>query len=157
MPTRPFVSVIICTRNRAASLARTLDSIVVAARHICDPWELLVVDNGSTDSTAATIDNFIEKLPFGAFGRLSQVYQMPEIREWLRPPAHTFSGRTMTSWQTNNGLPLGFRLSAHFPMKLSSADVQCLDTKNRMSHGSRRMRNDLRAFLQYATPPNGRV
>jgi len=60
----PFITVIICTRNRAASLARTLESLVEArASYAEDDWELLVVDNGSTDDTAATIDRYGMRLP----------------------------------------------------------------------------------------------
>lgn len=58
-----LVSVIICTRNRSASLARTLDSIVKAATRVTESWELLVVDNGSTDDTADTIVAFADRLP----------------------------------------------------------------------------------------------
>jgi glycosyltransferase involved in cell wall biosynthesis len=49
------VSIIICTRNRAESLKPTLESI---GRAVVPPgWnaELIVVDNGSTDSTEATV------------------------------------------------------------------------------------------------------
>jgi len=61
---QPFITVIICTRNRAASLARTLDSLVSArANYPEDDWELLVVDNGSTDDTAATIERYGDRLP----------------------------------------------------------------------------------------------
>lgn len=59
----PLVSVIICTRNRSASLARTLRSLVRAAAHVHDPWELLIVDNGSTDDTSATVASFSGQLP----------------------------------------------------------------------------------------------
>ena len=44
-----FVTVAICTLNRAESLRRTLDS--VAAMRVSDDlaWELIVVNNNSTD------------------------------------------------------------------------------------------------------------
>jgi glycosyltransferase involved in cell wall biosynthesis len=58
-----LASVIICTRNRAASLARALSSIVTAAEQVGADWEILVVDNGSTDDTAATIASFADALP----------------------------------------------------------------------------------------------
>jgi glucosyl-dolichyl phosphate glucuronosyltransferase len=61
--TTPIVSVIICTRNRADSLARTLTSLVVAASHVEIPWELQVVDNGSIDKTQAVVSSFEGKLP----------------------------------------------------------------------------------------------
>jgi glycosyltransferase involved in cell wall biosynthesis len=46
------ISIVICTRNRADSLARALDSICRAAQTWTMPWELVIVDNGSTDHTA---------------------------------------------------------------------------------------------------------
>jgi glycosyltransferase involved in cell wall biosynthesis len=55
-------SVVLCTRNRAASLARMLDSL-----RRCDPprrpWELLVVDNGSSDATPETLERFRAGFP----------------------------------------------------------------------------------------------
>lgn len=58
-----YVTVLICTRNRRASLKRTLDSL---ARCRVAPdlrWEVLVVDNGSSDGTSAVIEDFASKLP----------------------------------------------------------------------------------------------
>lgn len=57
------VSVVICTRNRARQLAEVLDS---AAQLDLPPglrWELLVVDNGSSDDTEAVIRSFSDRLP----------------------------------------------------------------------------------------------
>ena len=48
---RPAISVVICTRDRAESLRRTLDSLVPAGAQLSVPWELLVVDNGASDHT----------------------------------------------------------------------------------------------------------
>jgi glycosyltransferase involved in cell wall biosynthesis len=57
------ISLIICTRDRCHKLARCLEAV----RYItCDrPWELIVVDNGSTDETAGVVREFIKtiKLP----------------------------------------------------------------------------------------------
>jgi glycosyltransferase involved in cell wall biosynthesis len=57
------VSVIICTRNRDQSLRRTLESlrrleIVPGTR-----WEVIVVDNGSKDTTADVVESFTGVLP----------------------------------------------------------------------------------------------
>jgi glycosyltransferase involved in cell wall biosynthesis len=52
---QPSISVIVPTRNRAALLARLLESF----RHLRYPyWSLIVVDDGSTDDTAAVVDRF---------------------------------------------------------------------------------------------------
>ena len=57
-----LITLAICTRNRAASLARTLESIERSKRVACE-WELLVTDNGSTDGTADIVVAFKERLP----------------------------------------------------------------------------------------------
>ena len=59
----PFLSVVICTRDRAASLERTLESLVAAAQRMARPWELVVVDNGSSDETPQVIASFADRLP----------------------------------------------------------------------------------------------
>lgn len=57
------VSVIVCTRNRAKRLAHTLESL--ANMRVGDDvdWEVVVVDNASTDDTAAVVDGFLGRLP----------------------------------------------------------------------------------------------
>jgi glycosyltransferase involved in cell wall biosynthesis len=57
-----YLTVTICTRNRAASLGRTLASIERAKRVACD-WELLVTDNGSNDNTSEVLSAFQARLP----------------------------------------------------------------------------------------------
>lgn len=57
------VTVLICTRNRAAQLAQALAS---AAQMAVPPdlrWELVVVDNGSSDDTQETALGFSDLLP----------------------------------------------------------------------------------------------
>jgi len=55
-------TVAICTRNRANSLKRTLGSLESALKPDCE-WELLVIDNGSTDETHAVVTEFAGRLP----------------------------------------------------------------------------------------------
>jgi glycosyltransferase involved in cell wall biosynthesis len=63
-------TVIVCTYNRAASLKRTLESLQAqSARHGAD-WEVLVVDNNSTDDTRSVVDGL--RL---AFPRLRYAYE----------------------------------------------------------------------------------
>jgi len=52
----PTISLVICTRNRAQYLDLTLDAL--AALKLEQPWELIVVDNGSTDRTRERLEQF---------------------------------------------------------------------------------------------------
>ena len=56
------VSIAICTRNRANQLRACLDAISRIASSV--PWELVVVDNGSSDDTRAVLERFARTAPF---------------------------------------------------------------------------------------------
>jgi glycosyltransferase involved in cell wall biosynthesis len=58
-PTRK-ISVILCTYNRCDSLRRTLESLRQAAVSVDLEWELLVIDNNSTDGTRAAVAEFAQ-------------------------------------------------------------------------------------------------
>jgi len=58
-----MISVAICTFNRAASLARTLDSLSHQRNVEGLIWELLLIDNNSIDSTRQVADSFHDRLP----------------------------------------------------------------------------------------------
>jgi len=53
----PVISVIIPTRNRSAMLSRLLESLA-AVRY--PRWEVIVVDDGSTDDTRSVMDRFAD-------------------------------------------------------------------------------------------------
>lgn len=57
------ITVAICTWNRASLLAQTLTAMIALRVPEGTTWELLVVDNNSTDGTAATIATFEGRLP----------------------------------------------------------------------------------------------
>jgi glycosyltransferase involved in cell wall biosynthesis len=50
------LSLVICTRNRAARLAETLKRVSAIRSQL--KWELIVADNGSTDGTSAVVQEF---------------------------------------------------------------------------------------------------
>lgn len=54
-------TVVVCTRNRGGELAIALAAIVEHGGRA--PWELVVVDNASTDDTAAVARGFAERHP----------------------------------------------------------------------------------------------
>lgn len=56
------ISLVICTRNRATQLGPCLDYIKALAKP--SGWELVVVDNGSIDTTKAVIESFAATVPF---------------------------------------------------------------------------------------------
>jgi glycosyltransferase involved in cell wall biosynthesis len=56
--TAPLVSLVVCTRDRARLLLRLLHS--VAAQQHPPPFEVVVVDNGSTDDTLGCLAGFAE-------------------------------------------------------------------------------------------------
>jgi hypothetical protein len=57
------ISVVICTRNRAGPLGVLLESMTRLDIPAGLRWELLIVDNGSTDGTAAVVESFAARLP----------------------------------------------------------------------------------------------
>ena len=57
MPSKdPIIALVIVTRNRREQLLRTLQSLKKLRTHLT--WELILVDNGSTDGTARVIEGF---------------------------------------------------------------------------------------------------
>jgi hypothetical protein len=61
----PLFTVAICTRNRAASLARALSSLAAATRPR-EPFEVLVVLNASTDGSVKVVEKEAGRLPVRA-------------------------------------------------------------------------------------------
>ena len=58
----PQASVLVCTRNRAELLAEVCETIL-AVDYPADAWELVIVDNHSTDGTAEVARSFVERHP----------------------------------------------------------------------------------------------
>lgn len=57
------ITVILCTYNRFESLKRALQSVAQSAMPPSIEWEVLVVDNNSSDRTSAVVEEFIAEYP----------------------------------------------------------------------------------------------
>lgn len=57
------ITVILCTYNRCASLALALESVAASDLPTAVEWEVLVVDNNSTDATRTVVETFCQKYP----------------------------------------------------------------------------------------------
>jgi glycosyltransferase involved in cell wall biosynthesis len=57
------VTTILCTYNRCQSLAKTLDSLAASILPETIEWGVLVVDNNSSDQTAAVVEDFRRRYP----------------------------------------------------------------------------------------------
>src|ERR1700688_727241 len=57
------LSVVICTWNRAESLQKTLESIENCRVPNGTGWEVLIVDNNSTDTTSVVCQSFLHRNP----------------------------------------------------------------------------------------------
>jgi glycosyltransferase involved in cell wall biosynthesis len=58
-----MLTVILCTYNRCQNLARAMESIAVSILPDTIEWEVLVVDNNSSDQTAQVVRNFCSRNP----------------------------------------------------------------------------------------------
>ncbi len=65
------ISVILCTYNRAQTLAKALDSVAAATLPAGVEWEVVVVDNNSTDQTREVVEEFHRRQP----GRFRYVFE----------------------------------------------------------------------------------
>ena len=82
------VSVVVCTRNRAESLSRCLDAFARISA-VSTTWELVVVDNGSTDATPDVLARAAE-----GFGERLRV---------LHEPTRGLGGARNRGWQGATG------------------------------------------------------
>jgi glycosyltransferase involved in cell wall biosynthesis len=60
---RMNITVILCTYNRCQGLAKTLDSVAASTLPNSVQWEVLVVDNNSTDGTRELVAEFSRRYP----------------------------------------------------------------------------------------------
>lgn len=91
MKTFPRLTAIICTRNRAAFLEKCLVSLLDQTASSAD-YEILVVDNGSTDNTSDILDKFVDN---------------SHVRRLYEPVAGLSRARN-TGWKNARGVLVGY-------------------------------------------------
>ena len=57
------ITVILCTYNRCSTLSSALDSVAASTVPSSHEWEVLVVDNNSTDQTREVVQDFCRRYP----------------------------------------------------------------------------------------------
>jgi glucosyl-dolichyl phosphate glucuronosyltransferase len=57
------ITVILCTCNRCQSLAKALESIAASELPASVDWDVLVVDNNSSDQTRQVVEDFCQRYP----------------------------------------------------------------------------------------------
>ena len=55
------ITVILCTRNRSGSVVKTLESVALSTLSEFIEWEVLIVDNGSTDNTREVVKDICQR------------------------------------------------------------------------------------------------
>ncbi|HEX3741005.1 MAG TPA: glycosyltransferase [Terriglobales bacterium] len=71
---RVDITVVVCTYNRAATLEKALESIADSLMSPSVTWEVLVVDNNSSDETSQVVEKFCGAFP-GRFRYLFEAKQ----------------------------------------------------------------------------------
>jgi glucosyl-dolichyl phosphate glucuronosyltransferase len=66
-----MITVIVCTYNRCKILTKALESVAISVLPPSFEWEVLVVDNNSTDQTHVVVEGFIQRYP----GRFRYVFE----------------------------------------------------------------------------------
>ena len=59
----PFYSVVIPLKNEAGNIAHLIEELEPVMNSLSQPWELICIDDGSTDGTAAILNALQVKKP----------------------------------------------------------------------------------------------
>lgn len=85
---RPKLSVVICTYNRAESLARTLQSLVAQTNK---EFEVVIIDGVSSDETGKVVRSFAKKLSVEIFGLEEKALAKARDLGWRKAKADIVS------------------------------------------------------------------
>lgn len=82
LPTDPKISVLIPTYNGADTIIETLQSV---AKQTYTNWEVIIVDDGSTDETEAVVSRYLQN------NAVKMIYQKQENQDQLNAVRHAFA------------------------------------------------------------------
>ncbi|MDO5700986.1 MAG: glycosyltransferase [Bowdeniella nasicola] len=105
-PERPDVSVILCVRNGERTIRRQLDAVVTQRSE--HPFELIVVDNGSTDATARIVENVIAETRGDPPVRLIDGGQTPGLPQARNCGARAARGRVLAFCDADDEIQPGW-------------------------------------------------
>src|SRR5258706_6407489 len=91
----PSVSIVIATRDRAHWIAETIESV---QRQTFTDWELVIVDDGSTDDTVRVVARFADD------DRIRWVPRTPEGRSAARNHGIAVSSAPLVAFQDADDL-----------------------------------------------------
>jgi glycosyltransferase involved in cell wall biosynthesis len=74
------ITVVLCTYNRCQSLAKALESVAASQLPDTVEWEVVVVDNHSTDQTREVVEAFCRRYP----GRFRYLYEQQQGLSFAR-------------------------------------------------------------------------
>ena len=60
----PFYSVVIPLKNEAENIPALIDELEPVMQSLGKPWELICIDDGSTDETQKVLKNLFEHKPY---------------------------------------------------------------------------------------------
>lgn len=140
----PLVSVVLPTRDRAAWLGRAIDSVLAQTYR---PIELIVVDDGSTDGTAALLEGYEDRIV-----RLTQ----PQLGAYAARNLGIERARgELIAFMDSDDAWLPHRLALQVPL-FARPEVGLVYGDVVLVH-PRRPRDPLRTAFQITPPARGRI
>ena len=144
-PSEPFLSIVIPAYNEEARLPQTLERIAAYAATKPFPLQVLVVDDGSRDGTAAVAEHAAQRWP---------------VIRVLPNPGHRGKGYSVRNGMLHASGQVALFTDADLSAPIEEADrlLQALDSGYDVAIGSRWLRPELIAVHQnYLREKGGRV
>lgn len=139
MSSRPLVSIITPSYNRKDFIDEAIDSVLAQTY---DNWELIIVDDGSTDGTKDHIRHYLED------ERIKYFYQENQGQSVARNFALTKAKGSLISFLDSDNLWLAHRLQVMITAKHKNPEYEIIYTNGYTinEQGQRLQQNDMERF-----------